>query len=81
LNYKSRCCNSHRRSTYCRQSNFEPKSLADIRFIHSENVNQDVEELDATLIHMDYLSQPTDETLKTGKHILLKQSLRREKRV
>jgi glutamyl-tRNA reductase len=44
-----------------------------------KNVNQDVEELDGvTLIHMDYLSQLTDETLEKEKHILLlKQSLRR----
>jgi hypothetical protein len=43
------------------------------------NVNQDVEELDVTLIHMDYLSQLTDETLENRKStfLLLKQSLRR----
>jgi glutamyl-tRNA reductase len=32
-----------------------------------KNVNQDVEELDVTLIHMDYLSQLTDETLENRK--------------
>jgi glutamyl-tRNA reductase len=33
-----------------------------------KNVNQDVEELDGvTLIHMDYLSQLTDETLENRK--------------
>jgi glutamyl-tRNA reductase len=45
-----------------------------------KNVNQDVEELDGvTLIHMDYLSQLTDETLENRKStfLLLKQSLRR----
>jgi glutamyl-tRNA reductase len=70
-NYKSRCCNSgHRRSkSYCRQSNFESeKAFVDFRFIHTKNVNQDVEELDGvTLIHMDYLSQLTDETLENRK--------------
>jgi glutamyl-tRNA reductase len=34
-----------------------------------KNVNQDVEELDGvTLIHMDYLSQLTDETLENRKN-------------
>jgi glutamyl-tRNA reductase len=43
-----------------------------------KNVNQDVEELDGvTLIHMDYLSQLTDETLENSTFLLLKQSLRR----
>jgi hypothetical protein len=43
--------------SYCRQSNFESeKAFVDFRFIHTKNVNQDVEELDGvTLIHMDYL--------------------------
>jgi glutamyl-tRNA reductase len=60
------------------------KAFVDFRFIHSQNVNQDVEELDGvTLIHMDYLSQLTDETLENRKNtfLLLKQSLRRYKRV
>jgi glutamyl-tRNA reductase len=60
----------HRRSkSYCRQSNFESeKAFVDFRFIHTKNVNQDVEELDGvTLIHMDYLSQLTDETLENRK--------------
>jgi glutamyl-tRNA reductase len=44
------------------------KAFVDFRFIHTQNVNQDVEELDGvTLIHMDYLSQLTDETLENRK--------------
>jgi glutamyl-tRNA reductase len=44
------------------------KKIVDFRFIHTQNVNQDVEELDGvTLIHMDYLSQLTDETLENRK--------------
>jgi glutamyl-tRNA reductase len=35
-----------------------------------KNVNEDVQELDGvTLIHMDYLSQLTDETLERKNHI------------
>jgi glutamyl-tRNA reductase len=44
------------------------KANVDFRFIHSENVNENVRDIEGvTLIHMDHLSQMTDETLENQK--------------
>jgi glutamyl-tRNA reductase len=45
------------------------KKPLDFRFVNSKNAHENVEELDGvTLIHMDYLSQLTDETLENRKN-------------
>jgi glutamyl-tRNA reductase len=71
INYKSRCCNSTgaQNPTVDKAILNLKKPLLILDLSIPKNVNQDVEELDGvTLIHMDYLSQLTDETLENRKN-------------
>jgi hypothetical protein len=63
------CCGGNRGKNPCTECDLEPRKTFDFGFIYSEKCKSRLlQELDGvTLIHMDYLSQLTDETLENRK--------------